>query len=139
MSGCGICNGTDLYPANDRSCCQRRKYYNASSNTCESCGANCTECVSISKCLSCEGNGVPTNDGACCLPGQYFNLTTNSCANCQIANCLICPSATICTKCNDTFYFNSTTSTCQQCGTGCSNCIYSTHCVKCSTGFRFVH
>ena len=94
-------------------------FYLNTNFTCNLCPIGCSQCYSITYCLSCQ-------------PGAY--MVNNTCISCG-KNCFSC-SAGVCQSCIIGFYL-SDSNACQTCPNFCSNCTNSTSCATCALGYGF--
>lgn len=147
-----IANCFDCSPNGQCTKCNRGYYVNngacVSQSLCTV--SNCDACVAgtFSKCQVCSvGYSPSTSRSSCdaitCSRGQFLVGSTctcgpksyfagGQCTTCPDSNCLVCPSASVCTSCVVGYYPSG--STCTACTPNCKACD-TTGCSTCNDGF----
>ena len=134
---CETCSGSG---ANSCLSCPSGFYFN--SGNCLSCSTNCNSCnLDQNTCTSCREGYYLSSSSTCeCPQGSY-----DSGSNCQLFNTIsFCekyaynPSSSpqvSCTLCDDGYYIDSSSGTCQKCSETCYTCLNSTSdCLSCIPG-----
>ena len=114
---------------------------------CVPCGSGCILCTSLAVCSACATLAIPQTDGTCtCPPTTYLSTNTDTIAYCQncAALCLVCTDSSSCQsckqnanavggvcQCNDGYFSNTTTGSCQACNSGCAKCTEQ-NCTSCT-------
>jgi len=123
VSGCG-----SVFETGTCKICKAGRYFNADSNTCDSCS------IKWPGCLICDSVTCYT-----CSSGFYFDAAKNSCTTCSsaIINCATCSSGSICDQCANGYYWDSAASACQPCMKGCTLCASGTTCEACTDNYVY--
>ncbi|ELP93691.1 protein kinase, putative, partial [Entamoeba invadens IP1] len=101
--------------------CDANYYYDETSKMCKTCGENCEKCVNNTYCYKCNTNTFIIKNGVClsnnclysnngncfkCAFGYY--ISGGECAVCNIEHCDVCTSKSICSICQEGFYWDGT-------------------------------
>lgn len=142
IPGCASCNTIYNYGGTYCTSCSPGYYKQSGSypRQCYSCATGCKTCSSGTVCSACNTGFILVSSVCQCNTTQllYYNAGTGTCTTCvsAYANCVSCTGSvlvTTCTGCtNPGFFLNTTTGTCQACGTYCSACT-AVACTTCTS------
>lgn len=113
---CDTMKGFVLNATNSSHCiqsmCPRPHYFNHTTQTCQNCSSNCSQCLNSTHCHRCEEGFDPIHEGdsvTCnrsahwnnsgnCSEGEYYEPWSNMCQPCQ-QSCKSCVGLYNCTSC----------------------------------------
>jgi len=165
QNNCDLCNNSETcetcqngYDKQNNTCCPMN-YFSSANNECLPCNTTCLGCqINASFCISCQSpflffENQCFND---CPQHTYKNSSStcdfchSECLNCTGSDsdyCLSCypgkylfnvPGPSPCEPfCNQGFYTDNETNTCQKCDSSCDSCFdsHNTSCISCQMGF----
>ena len=127
ITGCELCNNATICTN-----CTYPTYVMDNSSICQPCN------VYQPYCLDCNKTTVTPINATCLVCMNYYGLISGSCSLCIIMmpGCQLCTISTICTKCLNGYYLNTTSGFCVICSTAINNCDIcdnSTYCTLCNS------